>query len=108
MNTKKSLALVSTSALTAGMAQGAIIYSGPLNIQVTDTAGNTRPAVDVNGDGKTDFVFGYEGSAPKPYVDTRKEYLAPNGIVNLLAKANHGLPVTGSLTSQIKLMVGNS
>ncbi len=96
MNTKKSLALVSTSALAAGMAQGAVFYSGSLNLQATDTTGTYKPPVDVNGDGKTDFVFGYEGSAPKPYVDTRKDSnVAPNGIVTLLAQPDHGLPVTG-------------
>jgi MYXO-CTERM domain-containing protein len=99
MNSKKSLALVSTSALAAGMAQGSVIYSGPLNLQQSSSATLTRQGVDMTGDGINDFAFGFEAvSPPKPYVDARTfvDGALPNqsGIIGVLTKANTGLPVT--------------
>lgn len=96
MKTKQSVALVSTSALAAGMAQGAVIYSGPLDLQQNYLGAESRQAVDMTGDGVKDFTFGYEGDR-KPYVDTRtfvSATISQSGIVNLLAKANTGFPVT--------------
>jgi len=104
MNTKQSLALVSTSALAAGMAQGGIIYSGSLNLQQPYAAsGLARQGVDMTGDGTNDFAFGYEANAAlKPYVDGRtfvESALPPqSGIVSVLTKANTGLPVTAAGT----------
>ena len=100
MNTKKSLALLSTSALAGGMAQGAVVYSGPLNLQQNfASTGVVRQGVDMTGDGTNDFAFGYEANvALKPYVDTRTfvEAALPNqsGIIGVLTKANTGFPVT--------------
>lgn len=99
MKTKKSLALVSTSALATGIAHGGVIYSGPLNLQQTSTATVTRQGVDMTGDGVNDFAFGFEAtSPPKPYVDARTyvENALPNqsGIIGVLTYANTGLPVT--------------
>ncbi len=99
MTTKQSVAVVSTSALAAGMAQGAVIYSGPLNLQQTYTDANYRQAVDINGDGVKDFTFGFEAKPASPYIDART-YVSPeipvqSGIVGILGKANTGLPVTG-------------
>ena len=73
MNTKKSLALISTSALASGLAQGAVVYSGPLNLQQSFVVtGLARQGVDMTGDGVNDFAFGYEANnALKPYVDAR-------------------------------------
>jgi MYXO-CTERM domain-containing protein len=96
MNTKQSLALLSTSALATGMAQGSVIYSGLLNRQQTFNDPNYRQPVDMTGDGLSDFTFGYETAANKPYVDARTAIgTSPqSGLVSLLAKANNGLPVT--------------
>jgi len=104
MNTKTSIALISTSGLAAGIAQSQVIYSGQLNLQQTFTLSTLpyRQQVDMTGDGTPDFTFGYEADAQKPYVDARTGAPgngAPNpqsGIVSLLAFANHGLPVTPS------------
>ena len=104
MNTKTSIALISTSGLAAGIAQSQVIYSGQLNLTQTYSASLYRQQVDMTGDGTPDFTFGYEGDAQKPYVDARTGAPgngAPNpqsGIVSLLAYANHGLPVTPSGT----------
>ncbi len=103
MNTKQSVALVSTTALAAGMAQGSVVYSGVLNIQETWAATGYRAGIDLTGDGVKDVAFGFDGFtsgyAPKPYVDARTAIgseIAQSGIVSLLAKtpppAGQGLP----------------
>jgi len=97
MKTKQSVALVSVSALAAGMAEGAVIYSGPLNLLQNDDIVGRQP-VDMTGDSLSDFTFGYEAGALKPYVDARTyvsaEIPVQSGIVSILGKANKGLPVT--------------
>ncbi len=102
MKTKQSVTLVSVSAMAAGMAQGSVIYSGPLNLQQSFFDGEARQAIDMNGDGVRDLTFGYEVSATKPYVDART-YVSPqipvqSGIIGILGKANKGLPVTAAGT----------
>jgi hypothetical protein len=102
MNTKQSLTLVSTSALAAGMAQGSVVSSGPLNLQQTFSASQFRQGVSMGVSGTNDFVFGFEADATKPYVDARTFVGSDpgggpggtSGLMSLLAKANHGLPVT--------------
>lgn len=98
MNTKQSLALISTSALAAGVAQGALVYSGPLNWQQPFTSTpDPRHGVDITGDGASDVIFGYETAAQKPYIDCRPGPVAgitQSGMANVLAKSNRGLPVT--------------
>ena len=100
MKSKQSVALFSASALAAGMAQGAVVYSGPLNLQQNYNSNDSlaRQPVDMTGDAVSDFTFGYEESATKPYVDVRT-YVSPtipvqSGMVSVLGKANKGLPVT--------------
>jgi hypothetical protein len=102
MNTKQSVALFSTSALAAGVAQGAVVTSGPLNAVQTWGPVDHRQMVDMNGDTISDFAFGFEmennGSYPqKPYVDVRTSmgsFGSNSGLVNLLCKTNAGFPVT--------------
>jgi hypothetical protein len=100
MNTKKSLAFVSTSTLAAGMAQGSVVYSGLLDLQQTFSASQYRQGVSMGISGTNDFVFGFEADATKPYVDARTFVGGDlgaggtSGLMGLLAKANHGLPVT--------------
>ena len=62
MNRKQSVSLVSVSALAAGMAQGAVTYSGLLNTPLPAGSGATIP-FDLNGDGTDDFAVGFDGSA---------------------------------------------
>ncbi len=74
MKRKQTFALVSTSALAAGMAQGAVTYSGIINTQVP--ADPTAPArgadFDLNQDGLNDFYLGFDGfgtsNPQKPYL----------------------------------------
>jgi PEP-CTERM motif len=98
MNTKTSLALVSTSALAAGMAQGSVIYSGALNLQQAFNNTEPRQGIDMNGDGTNDVTFGFETNALKPYVDARTfvaaDLPAQSGILGIMEMANTGLPVT--------------
>jgi hypothetical protein len=100
MNTKQSLTLVSTSAMAAGMAQGSVVYSGPLSLQQTYSASQFRQGVSMGVSGTNDFVFGFESDPTKPYVDARTFVGSDpgaggtSGLMSLLAKANHGLPVT--------------
>ncbi len=100
MNTKKSLAFVSTSALAAGMAQGSVVYSGPLSLQQIYSASQYRQGVSMGISGTNDFVFGFESDPTKPYIDARTFVGSDpgaggtSGLMSLLAKANHGLPVT--------------
>ncbi len=106
MKTKQSVALASASALAAGMAQGAIVSSGPLNLQqnyfdTPSSLGEPRMSVDLDGNGVADFTFGYELNVQKPYVDART-YVSSfipvqSGFVDVLTKAdlNKGLPIVG-------------
>jgi hypothetical protein len=100
MKTKNSVAVVSASALAAGMAQGAVIESGPLNLQQNLGISDSRQAVDITGNSISDFTFGYDAAnAMKPYIDTRTyvstEIPLQSGAISVLSKANKGLPVTG-------------
>jgi hypothetical protein len=111
MKTKQSVAMVSASALAAGMAQGSVIYSGPLSLQqnLGSDDPNVRQAVNMIGDSTPDFTFGYEfgtvwngvvvPSVQKPYVDVRtapSTYIpVQSGLVGILGQADTGLPVTG-------------
>jgi hypothetical protein len=95
MKRNRTIAIVSTSTLAAGMAQGAVVYSGLLNIQIPcppDTA--VAPAhIDMNGDFVTDFEVGYDGFGSsnwrKPFVDTR---LYSSSVA--LTQPDSGVPVT--------------
>jgi len=105
MNTKTSIALLSTTGLAAGIAQSQVVSSGPLNLTQTYSGSLYRQQVDMTADGTPDFTFGFEGSAQKPYFDARTGAPgngAPNaqsGIVSILAYANTGLPVTPAGTT---------
>ena len=97
MNTKKTVVLVSSSSLAAGIAQGQIVSSGPLNLTQTYSAASYRQGVSITGAGN-DFTFGYEAAANKPYVDVRTfvgtDVPNQSGIMNILAYSSGGLPVT--------------
>lgn len=66
MNRKQTIAIVSSSALAAGMAQGAVLYSGLVN---TTVGLNGTTSFDLNGDGPTDFTIGFNlNDAQKPFI----------------------------------------
>lgn len=105
MNSKKSVALVSVSALAAGVTQGAVVSSGLLNLQQSYLGENpeSRQGVDMTGDALSDFTFGYEGGENKPYIDTRtfvNTSISQSGIVRVLGhQADTGLPITPAGTT---------
>lgn len=108
MNTKTTLALLSTSGLTVGFTQAQVISSGPIDlVQNYSANGNYRTGVSITGGSTPDFVFGYDAGTSaneqKPYVDARTGTALGNstgvqgaisGNVALLALANNGLPLT--------------
>lgn len=98
MNKRKSVVLASASALTAGVAQGSVVYSGPLNIQQNYDSVNYRTPINLGVSGTNDFTFGYDGNTLKPYVDTRTSVSATinqSGVMSLFEKpGSKGFPVT--------------
>jgi hypothetical protein len=114
MKTNRSLLIVSGSALAAGMAQGAVHYSGLVTNVVTYTTGTTPPATgsyfDLNNDGTVDFYLGFDGlnpppNAQKPFIAGYPQYTNGSAVlanrVNYIDPVDHttprstcGLPVT--------------
>jgi hypothetical protein len=84
-STRKTFTLLSTSALAAGAAQGAVLYT-PVNFTIP---GNGSFNLDLNQDGTPDFKV--TGSSTKPFIDNT---LAPGSAFVLSASANQGLPLT--------------
>jgi hypothetical protein len=96
MNRKQSVSLVSVSALAAGMAQGAVTYSGLMNTPLPTGSGATIP-FDLNGDGTDDFTVGFDGSANsnKPYcTGTPDSVPGSTPLAQLASDGWYGLPVT--------------
>jgi Domain of unknown function (DUF4185) len=120
MKSKKRALLLATSALTAGAAQGAIVYSGLLNITSTWTNDNSGaygygrlPENIISNNTGPDFIFGYDTASTKPYVDARYNVFGmTNGVVHILANGNEGLPATAAGTlidaSYASLYPGNA
>src|SRR5689334_4986645 len=84
---RKTFALLSTSALAAGAAHGAVIYT-PINITLSASG---KLALDLNQDGLPDFQLGFAG-APKPYINN-----VPPGVTSsyvLSSSTDQGLPLT--------------
>lgn len=88
-STGKTLALLSTSALAAGAARGAVVYT-PLNVTLP---GNVSWNLDLNQDGTPDFKIA--GGSTKPYLDNSP---ASSSAFVLAASANQGLPLTAAGT----------
>ena len=88
-STKKTIALLSTSALAAGAAQGAVLYS-PLNITVP---GGRNLNLDLNQDSAPDFKIA--GSSTKPSIDN-----SPNSASAFVLSdsSSQGLPLTAAGT----------
>jgi hypothetical protein len=87
--------IVSGSALASGMAQGAVLYSGPVNTTITYNSGQTV-SFDLNQDGLNDFTLGfYANNANKPYIQglpSDSPGSAP--LAQLASDGTYGLPVT--------------
>ena len=85
----KALALLSTSALAAGAARGAVLYT-PVNITLSQ---NGALSLDLNQDGTPDFELGFNASlAAKPYINNTPT--GPTASYVLSSSANLGLPLT--------------
>jgi hypothetical protein len=105
MKRKQTIAVVSTSALAAGMAQGAIHYTQQnLAFPLPSTPSSTP--FDITGDTIYDFFIGFDGintaNAQKPYVGGYPTGAAPNtavlarysSLVGQFGPYQNGLPVT--------------
>jgi hypothetical protein len=94
MNSKQSLAVASTSMLAAGMAHGAIVYSGSISNVISP--GASYP-VDLNQDGTLDYTAHFDGNGSanqlKPFIDSGPGDSA-NANAWVLSKTNAGAPVT--------------
>jgi hypothetical protein len=94
----KRIAMLSASAMTAGLAHGQIVTNSQIiysyaNIPVaTTTAGY---AMDLNHDGYPDFQVHFDNNnSSKPYLDTSSYLAQPNFTPSVLAGSGDGLPVT--------------
>src|ERR1035437_3443173 len=86
-STRKTFALLSTSALAAGAAQGSVLYT-PFNMTVP---GGRDSSLDLNQDAVPDFKIA--GSSTKPFVDNTP---APGSSLVLSDSASQGLPLTAA------------
>jgi hypothetical protein len=86
-STKKTFALLSTSALAAGAAQGAVLYT-PVNITLSASG---KLTLDLNQDGAPDFQLGFN-TAPKPYINSALAGATSPFVLS--ASADQGLPLT--------------
>jgi hypothetical protein len=95
MNRKQSVSLVSVSALAAGMAQGAVTYSGLINTTLPKGSGATIQ-FDLNGDGMDDFTVGFNSSnSNKPYIAGTPDSVPGSTVLAQMASDGwYGLPVT--------------
>jgi hypothetical protein len=90
-STKKTIAFLSSSALAAGAAHGAVVYT-PIDLTIS---GVEALDLDLNQDGIPDYqIQWYANSTAKPYI-----FQGPSGSANtsafVLATASQGLPLTG-------------
>jgi len=88
-STKRTVALLSTSALAAGAAQGAVLYQ-PINITIP---GNGTFNLDLNQDSVPDFKI--LGHTSKPYLDNTPN---PGAAFVLSDSTTQGLPLTAAGT----------
>lgn len=100
MKTKhKQIALVSASALTAGLAHGAIVYT---YANTTTSISGGYLYLDLNQDGQIDFECNFDGSPSqtKPYVSNTPGLAEANYTPYVLSDSiNHGFPLTTNGTA---------
>jgi hypothetical protein len=103
--TKRTIAAVSTTAMAAGMAQGAIFYTNQNVVCTLPNSPHTQTQFDVNGDTTYDYFLSFDGvSNPanfrKPYLEGYGTGPIPNTAVlaqfhiNDVTNSSYGLPVT--------------
>lgn len=85
--TRRTFALLSTSALAAGAAQAAVTYS-PINVTLSASG---HLALDLNQDGTQDFLMGFGGSA-KPYISNTVAGATSPFVLS--TSGTEGLPLT--------------
>ena len=85
MRTKQTVGIVSTTALAAGMAQGAIYYTNQNVVLPTPVNPNTPAPFDISGDTIYDFFLSFDGfssaNSQKPYVSGYLAGSPPNSAV---------------------------
>ncbi len=87
--TKKTIALLSTSALAAGAAHGAVLYTN-INITLSE---HGALALDLNQDGTPDFQLAFNATAAaKPYITNAPPTLTTPAVLS--TNSTQGLPVT--------------
>ena len=95
---QKQIALISASAMTAGLAHGAIIYTyaDPAKSFNTCTPNGSQLYIDLNQDGQVDFSCDYNNSnSNKPYISDSIGIAQPVYLPYVLSDASdQGLPVT--------------
>lgn len=92
-STRRTVALLSTSALAAGAAQGAVLYT-PVNITLSQ---NGMLALDLNQDGTPDFQMAFQvgllgHASDKPYIATAPPALTTPFVLS--SSPSNALPVT--------------
>jgi Concanavalin A-like lectin/glucanases superfamily len=111
MKTNPKLLIISGSALAAGLAQGAIQYSGAVNSVLACPTSGQPPATgsyfDLNNDGLVDFYLGFDGyttpNAQKPFIAGYPQYA--NGSTMLAQRFDYIDPLDGNPKSTCGLPV---
>src|ERR1035441_9675144 len=92
-STRKTVTLLSTSALAVGAAHGAVLYT---NVDITLSAHGAL-TLDLNQDGTPDYQLAFNSSgAAKPYITNTPPALTTSFVLS--ASGTEGLPVTASGT----------
>ncbi len=90
-STRKTFTLLSTSALAAGAAHGAVLYTN-VNITLSE---HGALALDLNQDGTPDFQLAFNATAAaKPYITNTPPALTTSFVLS--ASGTEGLPLTAS------------
>src|ERR1035441_1739112 len=94
MRTKQTVGIVSTTALAAGMAQGAIYYTNQNVVLPCPANPNTAAPFDISGDTIYDFFLSFDGlssaNSQKPYVSGYLTGSPPNSAVMGTTSTNVG------------------
>lgn len=120
MKTKHTLLITSSSALAAGMAQGAVQYLGPVNfVFPLPPSPAVGTYIDLNNDGLPDFALGFDGyttaNHQKPFISAYPSDLSGSAVLarlyppydnnGTLVSNAYGLPVAsfGTMIDQTYL-----
>lgn len=102
MKTKK-IAMVSASALTAGLAHCQVVTNSQIiysYANVTVPTGTSGTTFDLNQDGLPDYQLHFNGGYnTKPYLDTSSFLGQPSFTPSVLAGSGYGLPLTTNGTA---------